>query len=465
MKITIVGGGSYRVLGIMRSTMGISNAMDGGEINLYDLNAQRSEAMGRMLMKTPEQHRSGCGISWGTSLEEALEGADAVAVIMPAGSIKCHLQGDIPSAKHGFINSDNVSPGGAFCAIRIAGVIMEIARKMEKQCPDALLMDFVNPVAVLSGMVNNHTSIRAVGLCAGFTNHLWDISRIFGKDEEAAELDVETAGINHLSFITRGTWKGRDLFAALNEHVTDKWKMCDLQPWWSEPARKNITNSVEYLVKIWRELGVLIFSTEPDGMNHLMHDGAAERQWKNFKAPTDAELDARLKQLQESRAEDDHTFQAHLGRELNDAFWNDHWKEDLRFKRADEDVFVRVFMGLAGVREVKLAASFLNNGAITGIKDRHVVEYTQYLYKDTIRPAQNGCVIPDVVHGMVSSLATHQTLLGDALATGDPKLLAHALLAYPIKSYTQEARAIYKDLFAINNDVIPESLRATVQYL
>jgi alpha-galactosidase/6-phospho-beta-glucosidase family protein len=56
-------------------------------------------------------------------------------------------------------------------------------------------------------------------------------------------------------------------------------------------------------------------------------------------------------------------------------------------------------------------------------------------------------------------------MLGDACATGDPKLLAQALLAYPVRPYSAEARAVYRELIEINRKEIPESLRRADDYL
>lgn len=464
MKIVIIGAGSYRTLGILRSAMKIPGVLDAGEVNLYDLNTTRSETMGRMLLKTPEYRRAQPRITWGTSIEAALEGASAVGVILPALPPREVYYSAEVCARHGFISSDNVSPAGAFCAVSIAPVIMDIARKMERYCPDALFLDFVNPIAVLSGMINNHTRIRALGLCGGFTNHLWDISRLCGRDEQSNDIDVTTAGINHLSFITGGTWKGRDLFELLRETITPDWKMPELQPWWPESSRSNIINSITRLVRIWRNLGVLVFSTEGDGMDHLMYDEAVETQARKFEPKSADELESDLKKRADERLASDCSFRDYLNRDLDDAFWTDHWKKDIRFKLVDEDIFVRIFVALAGIREVKLAASLPNQGAIAGIKDRHVVEYTQYLFRDQIRPAGH-FEIPDVVHGLIAAMASHQTMLGDALATGDPRLLAHALMAYPCHSFTNRARALNRDLIAVNAGRMSPALRSAVDYL
>ena len=73
--------------------------------------------------------------------------------------------------------------------------------------------------------------------------------------------------------------------------------------------------------------------------------------------------------------------------------------------------------------------------------------------------------VPGVLHGLLSSLATHQTMVADAIATDGPKLLAQALLSYPIKQFSKQARALFKDLAKINRDVISPGLRRVGEYL
>lgn len=471
MKISIVGGGAHRLLAILRGTLAVPGSLDSGEICLYDLNAGRAEAMGRMLLKTPELKGTSCRVTWGNTLEESLAGADAVGVIMPAGSVRSLEMSLEPSLEHGYISSDNVSPTGAMCGVRVAPILMNIARTMERCCPDAWLVNFVNPVAVLSGMVNNHTRIRAMGVCAGYTNHLWDIPRLFGRDElvDDSELSVQTAGINHLSFVTGGIWQGRDLFEALKQRINENWNMCELQPWWNDKAAANIRNSVSRLVRFWRELGILVFSTEPDGMDHLMYEEAVGNQKKAMNGYTAADIEAKLSVMAADRAEADRTFNRWLDEDLDDRFWDEHWKSDLRFKRADQDIFVRVFSSLAGVRRSKVAVSVPNRGAVNGIKDRHVVEFTQSLSAAGLVPldATKGShfEIPDIVHGLASSIAAHQTLLGDALANEDPKGVADALLSYPVRPYSRSARSLYKTLFSIEPGEIAPCFQKTTNYL
>jgi len=464
MKIVIVGAGSYRVLGIMRSALAIPGVLDGGEINLYDLDTTRSGTMGKLIMKSPEFKRAGCRVTWGTSLEEALEGADAVGVILVAIPLKRYLLNEEASFRHGFISSDNVSPNGSFSGLNIAPVLLNLARKMEKHCPNAWLLNFVNPIAVLSAMINNHTKIKALGLCAGFTNHLWDISRIFGTDEEAKDLQVETAGINHLSFIRKGTYNGKDLFEQLDRRLTPDWKMCQQQDWRPESGKKMCANSVTQLVRFYRELGVLIFSTEGDGMDHLKYDEAVAHQRQTTPSISADEIEAHIKNKAAIRAQDDLSFQEHLDQELDQNFWENHWKKDQRFRRFDEDIFVRIFTALAGVKETRFAASRPNHGSIAGLKDRYAIEATYTLFKNDLKPVAVH-EVPDIAEGVISGIASHHTMLGDAIVAQDPKLLAHALLAYPMRPYSKEAKELYKEMIAINSEGLSPALRRASDYL
>jgi alpha-galactosidase/6-phospho-beta-glucosidase family protein len=463
VKIVFFGGGSHRYLSIARSIMAVPGLMENGEINLYDLAVERAEALGRLAMKSPEYKGIKCKITWGTGLDAALEGADIVFVVLMAGSRRNFdlLQSSCP--KHGFIGSDQLSPSGAMLALKGGPILMDLAKRMERICPNAWIADFANPVAVLSAAVNNHTRIRCLGVCAGYTNHQWDLPRLLlGKDEQRTDFDIRCAGVNHMSFILPGsTYCGRDLYKLAAELVTDSWSMPALSDRWNDGAKKNITNSVTTLVKLYRKYGHLVFSTEGDGLVHLDIEGGYMASVRNA-APTPSreEMDERDRKFRVGRAEDDRKFQAWLKADLDVAGWNIERPEALYLLRSDEDVMVKIAKAVGGVEELAIASSRPNDGAVTGFKKRTVLEYSQVLGRNGIRPA-GAFEVPDVFQGLVSGLATHQTLLGDAIATRDPRILFEALYSYPVKQDTAESKALWRDLLDIAADEIPGEFRQT----
>jgi len=462
MKIVLFGGGSYRYLSIARSVMAVPGLMDKGEINLYDLAVERAEAVGRLAMKSPEYQKVQCKITWGTTLDEALEGADVVFVVLMAGSRRNFdlLQSSCP--EHGFMGSDQLSPSGAMLALKGGPILMDLAERMERICPEAWLIDYANPVAVLSAAVNNHTRIRCLGVCGGYTNHQWDLTRLlYGKDEQWTDYDIRCAGVNHMGFILPGsTHRGRDLYELAAERITEDWTMPRLSDRWNEGSKGNIANSVTTLVKLYRKYGHLVFSTEGDGLAHLDIEGHYLAGLKSHRPRNAEEMDRSDRAWKAAREEGDREFRAWLDADLDEAGWDAERPEALYLLRSDEDIMVKIAKAVGGVEDLTIAASRPNGGAVRGFKDRTVLEYSQVLGRDGIRAA-GPFEIPDLFQGLVSSLATHQTLLGDAIATRDPRILFEALYSYPVKQDTVESKGLWRDLLQIAGDEIPSEFQQT----
>lgn len=464
MKIVFVGGGAHRYLGIARSLLAVPGLMDQGEINLYDLAVDRAAAVGRMVMKAPEYAQADCRISWGTSLEQALEGADLVYVVLMAGSRRNFSRLQNSCAQYGFLGSDQLSPSGAILGLKGGPILMDLARKMEKLCPQAWLIDFANPVAVLSAAVNNHTRIRCLGVCAGYTNHQWDLTRLlYGKDEQWDDYKIRCAGVNHMSFILPGSrHRDCDLYEKAAEVLTDDWQAPVLTDRWGEQARLAIPKGLALLVKFYKKYGYLVFSSEQDGIAHLDMEGTYLRLVHEEAArPLDlSALEAADQQQRAERTRADQRFQAWLDKDMTEKEWNTARPDALYLLRADEDIMTRIARAVGGVEDMAIATSRPNLGAVSGFKDRVVLEYSQVLGSKGLQPSE-GLEVPDVFQGLVSSLATHQTLLGDAIATGDPRILFHALYLYPVKQDTTEAKAMWRALLEMAADEIPAVFQNT----
>jgi alpha-galactosidase/6-phospho-beta-glucosidase family protein len=465
MKVVFIGAGSYRYLSVARSILAEPAVMDGGEIRLFDLNHERSATMAEMIQKTPEYSRVSCRVSWDITLDEALDGADVVCVVLMAGNLESYLLGNRLCSRHGFPGSDQLSPNGALLALKGGPILMNIARKMERLCPQAWLLDFANPVAVLSAAVNNHTRIKCLGVCAGYTNHMWDLPRILGTDEQAVDADILSAGVNHLSIITGGTIKGRPIYDLLREHVDENWTPPVLSDRWNERAKQNITQSVKLLVKLYRKFGTMVFSSEEDGLAHLDMEGHYVKMVADGAQPSVADVLALLKRKREFRQKADVRFRSFLNEEMSETDWDRERPGSLYLLREDENIMVRIIKALSGCfGELKIATSFPNRGAVAGLTDRTVLEYSQILSKDGIRPVP-GLEIPAVFHGLIAALANHQTLLGDAIATNDPSLLFQAFYSYPVQQDTRTQKEMWKALMKLNRNELPEEFQKVEEYL
>lgn len=322
MNVVFVGGGSFRTLPIVRGILRNTDVIAGGEIRLVDFSLPRVETVGKLIMRTPEFAKAGCKVIWSDKLETALPGADVVSVSFPVGSHIVNTLSNQACIRHGLFGSDQLSVSGAFRAVTGGTIIFDIARQMEKHCPKAWLFDYANPVAVYSGLVNNHTKIRALGICGGFNNHRWDLARlIFGRDEYCGEFtDVACAGVNHCSILLRGRLHGRDIYELIDEAIgIPGWEPCRIPKF--PNGEGYIRRQLVLLAEMRRRFGYVVFSTEGDGFGHICPELWQEPLGGPAPEQTMAQIEESARKAAAYRAAIDQEFRDHLNRELTPEFW------------------------------------------------------------------------------------------------------------------------------------------------
>jgi 6-phospho-beta-glucosidase len=455
MKIVFVGGGSFRTLPIVRGIMADPAVLAGGDIQIVDFNAARAQTVAALLCKTPEVVRAGCTVAWTTNVESALPGADVVSLVIPIGTLMTNMLSEQACLDHDQVGSDQLTPSGAFRSLTGGEIIRDLTKKMERHCPQAWLLCFANPEAVYSGYANNYTRIRTLGICAGFINHRWDLTRVLtGKNEYRDDYDVGVAGVNHLSFICKGTVKGKDLHQTFTKHYARG--LPDMTIKGNRDQRINFNFAMSSIRTAFQRTGQIVFSTEFDGLTALMPQEGLAYVRKISKTRSLADIRRLMVKTRTERAAADAAYAAHLNGPLDADFWSqvEHSAPLENLRPMCGDVTIDVVHALAGGRPKKLVASKPNRGAVIGFKERTVLEHSFTLDGDRLEPTP-GLSVADSVHGLISSLATHQTLLADAIATQDPRIFAQALTAFPVHQGSASNSQLFRKLFKIHAKEIP----------
>jgi len=184
------------------------------------------------------------------AIAPAIEHADFVISMFQIGGYEPATVTDfeIPR-KYGLRQTiaDTLGIGGIMRALRSIPVLNDLAAQMERYCPDALLLNYVNPMAPLVWAVSDATAIRTVGLCHSVQGTAAELASILGIP--AAEIDYDCAGINHMAFYTRFERDGQDLYPMLRAIEAAK-----TYPAWEAPRftlmrdfRFFVTESSEHL--------------------------------------------------------------------------------------------------------------------------------------------------------------------------------------------------------------------------
>lgn len=219
IKLTFLGAGSFFVKQIALDLLTIPGSL-GGEIALVDIDADRLDLSRRLLEKMVATFGQGqWKVSATTDRRKALPGSHYLVNSIEVSGVECvRHDNDIP-LRYGIDQciGDTIGPGGLFKALRTIPVWLEILRDAEDLCPEALVLNYTNPMVMMCLAANRSTRMATVGLCHSVQGTVRLLAKRAGVP--FPELDWTCAGINHLAWVTRLQHRGRDLYPDLMDRA------------------------------------------------------------------------------------------------------------------------------------------------------------------------------------------------------------------------------------------------------
>ncbi len=233
-NISFLGAGSGFIEPLAADLMQVAN-LDGSSFRLVDIDEERLELSLKIAelinQKIKDQNsRRGWKISATTDRRKGLRGADYVINCIEVSGLKCvRADNDIP-LKYGVSQciGDTIGPGGLFKALRTIPVWLDVLKDCEKLCPQALVLNYTNPMNMLCLAAARRSRMRVVGLChsvQGSSRQLADYTGV-----PYAEMEWRCGGINHMAWFTTLRHRGRDLYPGLCERVQKDRKLYEKDP-------------------------------------------------------------------------------------------------------------------------------------------------------------------------------------------------------------------------------------------
>ncbi len=190
--------------------------------SLHDIDAQRLHTSEIVARKLAQALGAQPTIEATTDRRAALDGADYAIAMFQIGGYKPSTVIDFEIPKRYGLRAtiaDTLGVGGIMRALRTIPVLLEMCRDMEAVCPDVLLLNYVNPMAMLCWALNRATPIRNVGLCHSVQGTAMQLARDIGVPYE--EINYLCAGINHMAFYLRFEHEGQDLYPLIHQVIAD----------------------------------------------------------------------------------------------------------------------------------------------------------------------------------------------------------------------------------------------------
>ncbi|NMB24893.1 MAG: alpha-galactosidase [Firmicutes bacterium] len=221
-KIAIIGAGSVIFAKQLISDILSQPALTRCTLSLMDIDPNKLALTGAVARRLIKDNGLGAKVEETTDRRAALNGADYVLCLVQIGGIDIVEKDITIPSKYGINQAvgDTLGPAGIVRAQRSIPVILDIARDMEELCPDAWLLNYTNPMVMITKALYMETKIKALGLCHAVQGTVERLAALLEMPIE--ELTHWVAGINHMAWVLRlEDPAGNDLYPRLFAALED----------------------------------------------------------------------------------------------------------------------------------------------------------------------------------------------------------------------------------------------------
>ncbi len=221
-KMVLIGAGSAMFTqGIVIDWLQQRPAGD-WEIALVDINPVILEAVDKLVRRYMLTTDKPARITATTERKDVLAGATIVISTIGVGSRRAWEQDVFVPRQFGIFQpvGDSVMPGGVSRALRMIPPMVDIARDVERMCPEAIFINYSNPMTAVVRALRRTTTVPAIGLCMGTEEAIHHLANLAGVPR--GRVTARWAGLNHLTWITDLRSDGKDLWPVLREKIAGR---------------------------------------------------------------------------------------------------------------------------------------------------------------------------------------------------------------------------------------------------
>jgi len=213
LKAAVIGAGSTYTPELIEGFIDRQERLNFNEFYLMDINKEKLDIVGGLAQRMLVSKGFKGKIVLTQDLDEAITKADYIFAQIRVGGLAARIRDEKIPLKYGLLGQETTGAGGFMKGIRTLPVMLDIARRMEKLCPEAWLVNFSNPSGIIAQALLNHTNVKMIGLCNCFINMHAEIAKTVGTKN----FDYNYLGLNHLSWITSVTVNGEDILKQLGK--------------------------------------------------------------------------------------------------------------------------------------------------------------------------------------------------------------------------------------------------------
>ena len=212
MKLTVLGGGGVRVPAFIRGLLSSRVAVF-DEICLFEPDELRRKTTGRLSVELAGALGRPGAVQLTADAEQAFASADFVFSAIRVGGDAARVVDEEVALRRGIVGQETTGPGGCAMALRTIPVLLGYCDILARCAPGAVLINFTNPVGVITQAISLRTSVRVVGVCDTPSSTLERLAGFLGADRD--KVSFSYGGLNHLGWITSFAVDGEERIGTL----------------------------------------------------------------------------------------------------------------------------------------------------------------------------------------------------------------------------------------------------------
>ena len=427
-KFSFIGAGSLGFTRRLIQDLLTFASFRDAHFSLMDINEKRLEYSYEGVKSIINAGNYPATVSATTDRRKALDGADGVLITILQGGVDV-WRSDIEIPKAFGVDicvGDTRGPSGIFRFLRTAPVMLDICKDVERYCPNAIVLNYTNPMAMLVRYLQSESKANVTGLCHSVQGTAQMLAGWIGADME--DITYTCAGINHQAFYLDFKWKGEDAYPLLKEAI----------------ERPEIFDEEQVRNEMFRHLGYYV--TESSGHNSEYNPWFRKRP------------DLIEKYCTHGTGWNPGEYAYILKEYLNaEDTWEDKYKKwlkegDKTVKRSGEYA-ANIFNAIFGDNEYfEFNGNLRNFGLIDNLPYGCCVEVPVIASKAGIRPIHVGS-LPDHLAILVNTSARCEELAVEGCIEGDPIKIFRAICFDPLTSSVlslEEIRTMTNEMFDKN---------------
>lgn len=448
-KIVVIGAGSLFFGRQSIWQMVDSKYLNQGTLALVDTDEEKLSKMVRLAEMVVKENNVPLKVEGSTNRREVLKGADFVVLSFAEDTVKYRGIDCQVALKYGIrmCSGDTIGPGGIFRAMRELPVIMECAKDIKELCPDAWVINYINPSAVHGIALSRYApQLKTFALCDSHhmphkkayyairAGIIEDISEFNGEIDR--KFDFRIAGVNHFTWLLKAKYDGKDVMPQVAESMRIS---AGTENDGGDTGAKALYNdAITY--ELYNIFGYIPTCTA--------HTKEYVRYWQGLGKTKDV-----IPPLSIWETEDRYQRHEEMWGQVDDFLSGKRPITDY-MKSFGPDHATDIIENMVGHLGKRFFINTLNNGAVTNMNDDAFLELLCEVNMDGIKPLHVG-EMPRGIRGMQELVLDTHELTAEAVVERSFTKLRRAMLTDPLVNSIHDADMMIKELLELEKEVIP----------